>query len=165
MKLVGSGAIEELKATYSAKQKAELLLLNLEKLKAEISSLESRYRLLTAGYTKICDDAIARVSDVKSILEKDIQNRVGDLQVFNPRISNLEARLMLGLVPPEICQEEKIRKNAVSPACFQPAIDRVASLIESGLDKIGDGIIYMGEMIARIPSTILKALTQEQRQL
>ncbi|HIE17590.1 MAG TPA: hypothetical protein EYP71_05280 [Dehalococcoidia bacterium] len=165
MKLVGSGVIEELKATYSAKQKAELLLLNLEKLKAEISSLESRYSLLTAGYTKICDDAIAWVSDVRSTLEKDIENRVGDLQVFNPKISNLEARLMLGLVSSETCRRQKISKTAVSPAYFQPAVDRAASLIEFGLDRIGDGIIYMGEIIARIPSAILKALTRQQQRL
>jgi hypothetical protein len=46
-KLTSDTVIEALKATYSAKEKAELLLSNLEKLKAEVSAIEAQYNILT----------------------------------------------------------------------------------------------------------------------
>lgn len=54
---------------YSAKEKAELLLSNLEKLKAEVAVTEVRYDM-KADYTEMCEDAILRISEIRTDLEK-----------------------------------------------------------------------------------------------
>lgn len=64
---------KELETAYSAKEKAELLLSNLEKLKVEVSVIQSRYDI-KADYTKLCDDAILRISEIRADLEKEVPN-------------------------------------------------------------------------------------------
>ena len=59
----------ELATAYLAKEKAELLLSNLEKLKVEVSVIQSRYDM-KADYTKLCDDAMLRISEIRADLEK-----------------------------------------------------------------------------------------------
>jgi dynactin complex subunit len=147
-KLSSDKVIEALKVTYLAKEKAELLVSDLEKLKAETSAIEAQYNILKDDYSKMCDDAISRITAVKTALEKDIESKVGDLEVFQSGISNLEARFKLGLVPPETYSKEKktlAKKDVTPPARPKPARDKQMDLLELGLDGIGDGIIWLGE--------------------
>jgi hypothetical protein len=146
-KLSSDKAIEALKVTYLAKKKAELLVSDLERLKEEASAIEAQYNILKDDYSKMCDDAISRIIAVKSALEKDMESKVGDLEVFQSEMSNLEARFKLGLVPPEsYSKEKKTQAENVTPSARpKPTKDRQTDLLELGLDKIGDGIIWLGE--------------------
>jgi len=157
-KLTSDIVIEALKSTYSAKEKAELLLSNLEKLKAEVSAIEAQYNILKDDYSKICEDAISKITAVKTALEKDIESKVGDLEIFRSVMSNLEARFKLGLVPSETYLKEKEApsENATPPAGPQLAIDKAADSIELGLTRIGDGIIWLGERMIDMFSAISK---------
>jgi hypothetical protein len=163
-KLTSGTVVEALKATYSAKKRAELLLSNLKKLKAETSAIEAHYSILKDDYSKICDDAISKINAVKTALEKDIESKVGDLEIFRSGMSNLEARFKLGLVPSETYLKEKEApsKNATPPAGPQLAIDKTADLIGLGLNGIGNGIIHLGEIMANAFSAILKIAIPKQ---
>lgn len=149
---------EELNTTSSAREKAELLLSNLEKLKSEVSAIETQYNVLTADYSKICDEAILKISAVKTALEEELSNKVRDLEAVKPEISNLEARFKLGLVPVETYLKEKA---APPPEGLQAVVNKTADLIEFGLDKIGDGIITLGEKIADVTASISRPMTQK----
>jgi hypothetical protein len=146
-KLSSDKAIEALKMTYLAKEKAALLVLDLEKLKAEASAIEAQYNILKDDYSKMCEDAISRITAVKTALEKDIESKVGDLEIFRSETSNLEARLKLGLVPPETYPKRKKSpaKHITPSARPKPTGDKQMDFLELGLDKIGDGIIWLGE--------------------
>ncbi len=139
--------LEELRATYLAKEKSELLLSNLEKLKSDVSAVQARYNVLMADYTKICDEAISRLSALKITIEKDLENKLGDLEIFEPGINNLEARFKLGLIPVETYLKEK--ENVTPPAGPQLAIDKAADGIELGLDRLGDALVFPMEKMAR----------------
>jgi hypothetical protein len=157
--------IEELKATYSAKERTELSLSNLEKLKAEVSVTEAQYNMLKADYTKICEDAISRINAVKTALEKDLKSTVGDLEIAKPRISNLEARFKLGLVPAETYLKQKGISNedgAPSTVGLQLVINKAADCIEFGLDMIGEGAIFSGEKVINACAAILKVVTRKR---
>jgi hypothetical protein len=150
--------------TYLAKEKAELLVSDLEKLKAEASAIEAQYNILKDDYSKMCEDAISKITAVKTALEKDIESKVGDLEIFRSGMNNLEARFKLGLVPPETYLKEKEApgENATPPAGPQLAIGKAADLIELGLNGIGNGIIFIGERMANAFSAILKIAIPKQ---
>lgn len=54
-----------------AKEKAAMVLLNLVKLRQEISDIERRFNVLTANYAEICNEAILRVIAIKAVLEEE----------------------------------------------------------------------------------------------
>jgi len=64
---------KDLETVYSTKERAELLLSDLEKLKVEVSVIQSRYDM-KADYTKLCDDAMLRISEIRTDLEKEVPN-------------------------------------------------------------------------------------------
>ncbi len=151
LRLTTDDVFEELKANHAAKEKTELLLSNLVKLKADIAAIEAKY-VLNDDFSKICDDAIVKMTAVKTALEKAIESKVGDLDVFETRTSNIEARAKLGLTPPETYTRHKRPSNqkARPKAEKHPADDGSTDLIDSALDGIGDGIIWLGERIVKI---------------
>jgi len=157
-KLSSDKVIEALKVTYLAKEKAELLVSDLEKLKAEASAIEAQYNILKDDYSKMCEDAISRITAVKTALEKDMESKVGDLEIFQSGISNLEARFKLGLVPPEPYSKEKgaPAKDVTPSARPKLTRDKPVDLLELGLNGIGDGIIWLGERMIDMFSALSK---------
>ena len=121
--------VKEAREACSTKEKAELLLSDLEKLRAEVSLIEARYSILQADYTKICEDAISKL---KTDLGEELKDKAGEPGVFETETGNLKG--------------------------FQSIIDKAAEGIELGLDKIGDGIIFLPEkvidMFAAIPRAV-----------
>jgi hypothetical protein len=95
---------------------------------------------LKDDYSKICEDAISKMTAVKTALEKDIESKVGDLEICRSGMSNLEARFKLGLVPAEtfLKQKEIPNKNVAPPAGPHLAIDKAADSIELDLTRIGE---------------------------
>jgi len=140
-------------------ERAKALLLNLEKLRAEVSAVETQYDILKADYTKICDDAISRISTMKTELEDTLESKIGELEVFNSEMTNLDARFKLGLIPAETYWEQKealAEAHALPVGQLQSIIDKVADCIEFGLDKIGDGIIFPAEKTVNACTAIFK---------
>lgn len=158
---------EELWETYRAKEKAELLLSNLEILKAKLSGVEARYGILTQDYTKMCNDAIVKMIDLKANLENHLESNVGDLSIFKPEMTNLEARFMLGLVPAQtyLKDTQSYDENIIHSARLRVAIDKVADFIELGLNLIGGGVSFLGENMANFFNTIFKVFTPKRRRL
>lgn len=133
---------------YSTKERAELLLLNLQKLRAEVSAIEAHYDVLEADYTKICDDAMLKISSMKTDLADALESKIGELEVFKSEMSGLETRLDSWLAPAETrLQPKEVLNEDIAPAPrgAQCIIDKAADCIEFGLDKIGDGIIFPAE--------------------
>ena len=152
--------------THSTKERAELLLSSLERLRAEVSVIEARHGILKADYTKICEDAILKISSMKTDLEKDIESKIGDSEVFKPKMSNLEARFKLGLVPAEtyLTQNDVVNEDITAPpGGLQYIIDKVAGSIEFGLDKMGDGIIFPAEKMVNGCTAIFKVVSRKPK--
>jgi len=144
---------------YSTRERAELLLLNLEKLRAEVSAVETQYDVLEADYTKICDDAISKISTLKTAPADALESNSEELEVFKSEMTNLDARFKLGLVSVEAYLEQKEalgEAHALPPGRLQSIIDKAADCIEFGLDKMGDGIIFPAEKIIDACSVMFK---------
>jgi hypothetical protein len=150
-RLTTDDVFEDLRASHAAKEKAELLLSNLVKLKADIAAIEARY-VLNDDFSRMCDDAISKMTAMKTALEKAIQNKIGDLEVFEKNISNVEARAKLDLIPPETHARQKrpSRRKARPATKERPAGGVPPDPLESSLDGIGDGIIWLGERILKV---------------
>lgn len=104
---------KELRAAYSAKEKAELLLSNLDKLKAEGSIEEAQYEVLKTEYIKMGDDAMSKINSIKVELQKQLDDKTRELDVYKQELSNLEARFKVGQIPAEtyLKQEKRLRKK------------------------------------------------------
>ena len=158
--------MKETREAYSTQEKADMLLLELEKLKTEISVIESRYDILKTDYSKICEDAISKIVALKtettkdpfivSDTEKDSYGKSKKLEDYNPELYNLEARFMLGLVSAETFMQNTMDSGSgiETPKKTQSLINNIADGIEFGLDKIGDGIILPIEKMINLCNAI-----------
>ena len=147
-------------SAYSSSENVELLLSKLEKLKAEISAIETQYDMLKAGYAKICDDAILRVAATKARADTE------EFEVYDPAIGNLEARFMLGLVEAgtySIPENDSESNLAPETEKFQRIIDKAASGIEFGLDKLGDGMVYPIEKIYNACTLLSSGISRQMK--
>ena len=151
---------------YSTRERAELLLLNLEKLRAEVSAIEAHYGILKADYTKICDDAMLKISTMKTDLADALESKIEQLEGTTSEMSGLEARLDSGLAPAETrLQPEEVLNEDIAPAPrrAQRIIDKAADCIEFGLDKMGDGIIFPAEKIIDACSVMFKKVNRRAK--
>ena len=74
-------------------------------------------------------------------------------------MTNLDARFKLGLVSVGAYLEQKealAKARALPPGQLQSIIDKAADCIEFGLDKMGDGIIFPAEKMAKACTAIFK---------
>jgi DNA repair exonuclease SbcCD ATPase subunit len=125
--------------------RAERLLIDLEKLKSDISNIENRFGVLSIDYTAICEDAISRLNSIKDQLDNSHDTGKKDHDDLKKRIQNLEARFRLGLITQEtyLTQKETLISHHYPPSTgVQLVIDKVADGIEVSLDKMGDGLIF-----------------------
>ena len=144
------GNVEEITI---AQKKADTLLLNLERLKADLATTKAKYKILQTDYADICDNAISRIITLRHQLSKQSPEKTGDSTINRPSMSNLSARIELGLVPPEINVEHTNNSNEkanLKLSWWQFIVDKVGTGIEFMLDKIGDGIILFFRIIFRI---------------
>ena len=155
--------MREARKAHSTKEMADLLLSNLEKLKAEVTVIEARYNILDADYTEICEDAILKINALKADLEEELETKAAELEVCKSEMSNMEARFKLGLIPAETYLKQANAANkdiTTAPGGLQSIIDKVANGIELGLDKIGDGITFLPEKMSDMFAAIFKAVNQ-----
>lgn len=144
--------IEELRVSFLTKKRAEVLLQRLEELKENISEIETRYSILQADYTDICQSAIAKVNMLREELGGEIGAKVGNLDIFEPTIKNAEARRILGIFHEDTLSEPQKRSPEYHHKAniAQRGVDRVAACIEYVLDGIGNAIIFIGEGIIKL---------------
>jgi hypothetical protein len=142
--------------THSTKERAELLLSDLEKLKEKVSSIETRYDILQTDFSKMCEEAIAKLSEIKTGLDTGSERNVIDvnsiitngLNVLEPEINNLKARFKLGILPVDLKVKhqdiliEEVESRPYETGKVQAAVDKTAGGIEYVLDKLGDALIF-----------------------
>jgi hypothetical protein len=159
--------------THSTKERANLLLSDLEKLKERVSSIETRYGILQTDFSKMCEEAIVKLSELKSELVEDSSTElsvdansimVEGLNVLEPEINNLKARFKLGILPVDLkVKHQDILVDMVKPEYLetgpvQTAVDRTAEGIELVLDKLGDGLIFPIVLIVNAYKALLKLI-------
>jgi hypothetical protein len=152
--------------TNSTRERAELLLADLEKLKEKVSSIETQYDILQTDFSKMCEDAIARLSEIKTDLDPlyahekptvNVKSIITDgLNVLEPEINNLKARFKLGILPVDLkVKHQDILIEDVEPEPYdkgtvQFTIDKTAGGIEYVLDKLGDLLILPIVLVVNI---------------
>lgn len=149
--------IQDWHLAYRAKEKVEFLLSDLEKLKDQVSLIEGEHDILKANYSSLCQDAMSRITAVKSDLESYLESRVGDLEVFKPGMNNLQARAKLGLVSPDANPTHVTALDGDTlpkPGGLQRVIDKVAGGIESGLSMMGDSVVFVADGVAKARTAI-----------
>ena len=159
--------------THSTKERADLLLSDLEKLKERVSSIETRYGVLQTDFSRMCEEAIAKLSEIKSglgedrntSLNMDVNNiMVEGLNALEPEINNLKARFKLGILPVDLkVKHQDILVDIVKPKYpktgpVQTAVDRTAEGIEFALDKIGDGMIFPIVVLVKAYKALIKLI-------
>ena len=159
--------------TYSTKERADLLLSDLEKLKARVSSIETRYGVLQTDFSRMCEEAIAKLSEIKSGLGEDSNTTtnmnannimVEGFNVLEPEINNLKARFKLGILPVDLkIKHQDILVDTVKPGVpktgpVQTAVDRTAVGIEFVLDKLGDGLIFPIVVLVNAYKALIKLI-------
>ena len=147
-------------------ERADLLLSHLEKLKERVTDIETQYNFLNHNYSRVCEEAIVRINNLKTGLEKgdDIMGE-SDSSVYET--NNLEARYKLGLVSAESYFEHKDILNGKvgqRQSKLQNAVDSTANGIEYVLDKIGDGLIFPFVKIAQGYNLLIANCGQVRRQ-
>lgn len=144
--------------TLSTKTRAERLLIDLEKLKKDIAGIESRYGVLSANYTTLCEDAISQLNSLKKQIDIPHKSTKQNQQELTTKIQNLEARFRLGLIPQEIylSQKQKLAFRYQPSTGLQLVIDKAADGIEYGLDKLGNGLVLPIVLVANAYSGIRK---------
>lgn len=108
------------------KEKIDQAMSRLEKLKQEVASIESKYGILDGQFSNICDEALAIVNNARAELQQN-----GDS--FD-----------------EKHVEDDVTTPSLPPPHKIPVIDYVADAIETGLDKLGDALIYPFDAIERL---------------
>lgn len=92
---------EELRTSYSMKERAELLLSNLDKLKAEGAIGETEYKTLKAEYVSMLDEATPWINSIKAELQKALDGKGEELRKSKQELGILQARLKVGEIPTE----------------------------------------------------------------
>ena len=89
----------ELRLALLNKEKLELFLSNLEKLLEDTAINEASYTTLKKEYSHNLKLAIIRVEQLKQELNKKLQARTRELDVFKQELANLNARFKVGQLP------------------------------------------------------------------
>jgi hypothetical protein len=156
--------------THSTKERAELLLSDLEKLKEKVSSIETRYDILQTDFSKMCEEAIAKLSEIKTGLDTDSERNVIDvnsiitdgLNVLEPEINNLKIRFKLGILPVDLKVKhqdiliEEVESRPYETGKVQAVVDKTAGGIEYVLDKLGDVLIFPIVVIVNVCKALVR---------
>lgn len=122
---------EDLRTAYSMKERAELLLSNLGRLRAEGAITETEYDTLKAEYTHMVDEAIPWIESIKAELQKVLDGKAEELQELKEDLGILQARLKVGEIARGIYRErgspieERVRG-------LERKVSELQSLVDSG---------------------------------
>ena len=120
---------EDLRTAYSMKERAELLLSNLDKLKTEGAITEVEYKTLKSEYVNMLDEAIPWIESIKAELQKVLDAKRRELGGFEEELGIVRARLKVGEISAETSRgqgrplEEKVRQLEREVAELQGLVD------------------------------------------
>ncbi len=87
---------DKLRAAFSKKEKTEMFLANLEKLKEEKNVGDVQYGVLKIEYTQMRDDAISEINTVKNTIKRELDSKASRLEVLKQELGYLETRFKVG---------------------------------------------------------------------
>lgn len=88
----------ELRLALFNKEKAELFLSNLEKLRSDNAVNEGSYNSLKSEYSAALQHAVLRIEHLKSEFSKKIAGKKRELDVYKQELANMEARFKVGQI-------------------------------------------------------------------
>ena len=150
------------------KEKIDLAMSRLEKLRREIASIESKYGIFEGQYSSICDEALAIINEERAKLQH------GDSIDETPAEID-SASSCVKTEPANSSPTEDIHNHygydfsrnehlSLPPPSKIPVIDSVADAIELGLDKLGDALIYPFDAILRLQKKVIQANPYKKRE-
>ncbi len=92
---------EELRIAFSKKEKVELFLANLDKLKAEGSIEEIPYQDLKVEYAAILKEVTGSIKSIKAKLRSEFEKKANELETLQKEHDLLEARFSVGEIRAE----------------------------------------------------------------
>ena len=105
---------DKLRAALTLKEKAEMFLSNLEKLKEEKSVDLSQYRVLKIEYSQMLEEAVSEVYSLKNSVKRELDNKISKLESIKQELAYLEARFKVGQLSAEtFLTKEKGPKSRV----------------------------------------------------
>ncbi|MDD5312163.1 MAG: hypothetical protein PHO26_03905 [Dehalococcoidia bacterium] len=87
---------KELITAFQNKEKAELLLANLEKLYSDNTIKEASYNILKSEYSVALKNAQSKIDSIKQELNKILRTRTHELDVYKQELAHMEARFKVG---------------------------------------------------------------------
>lgn len=136
------------------KEKIDLAMSRLEKLKQEVASIEAKYRILDGHYSVICDEALTKIDNARTILRENddsVSDEPGDAGVTGHHLKTGHENGASPEGKPNYHHNQLlINESSIPPPQRIPVIDDVADAIETGLDKIGDALIYPFDAVIRL---------------
>jgi hypothetical protein len=89
-------SMDKLVEAFAEKEKAEIYLFNLDKLKEEDSIEENFHNTLKTEYLKIRDQAISKIDSIKAEIQKNLDARMHELAVNKLNFKYMEIRHKVG---------------------------------------------------------------------
>ncbi len=121
---------QKLKQAFQEKEKAELYLFNLEKLREENGIEETYYDALKTEYSKMRDAAISRIDSIKADIKKILDKRSKELAVARLNYKYLEIRYKVGQIPAkDFLKQEKAPKQKIEE--LEKIIKQLQTLINA----------------------------------
>lgn len=121
---------DKLKAAFLEKERVELFLSNLDKLKDESGLEGTYYEALKNEYQIMREKALSKITALKYELQKKLDAKIKELSIDKLNIKYLEVRYKVGQIPPStyMRQEQKPRKKISD---LEKTISYLQSLINS----------------------------------
>jgi len=121
---------KDLRLALFNKEKAELFLSNLEKLRSENSVNEMSYHALKTEYAGVLQHTLIKIEHFKAEFSKTLAGKNRDLEVYKQELANLEARFKVGqIAAASYLKMAKIPEKKL--AVLQDQIDHLTSLINA----------------------------------
>ena len=89
---------KDLRLALLSKEKAELFLSNLEKLRADNAVNEMSYNALKTEYSSSLQHALIKIDHIKAEFNKTLAGKNRELGVYKQELANLEARFKVGQI-------------------------------------------------------------------
>ena len=89
---------KDLRLSLLSKEKAELFLSNLDKLRADNSVNEMSYNALKSEYSSALQHALIKIERIKAEFSKTLVGKNRELGVYKQELANLEARFKVGQI-------------------------------------------------------------------
>lgn len=142
MLLLDSGVImdKELRIAFQTKEKLEIFLANLEKLRHDNSVTNSAYTTLKNEYTGNLNKSLTRIGQLKQAAEKKLQIRKRELEVYKHELSNLEARFKVGQI-----SADSLMRASKTPEKKMSYLENIVGYLNSLINTVHSSEITVRE--------------------